>query len=331
VHDYGPGLAPSSALLDEGEVWYYFDRNLRLQFQPRGFEMYLVPYVAFGGELRHLADHAEQLYHLDTARTTYAPPGGLRMVDVVMECYPFRRADGSYDVYLACATPLSSMAHSTGWRSNRVAYVARVMAFDSTLQKAWTDSVRVRQQFGRVPRGQLAQNQWATRLPAGFYVFAVELEDSASNKRAVTTYDRWLVPVADTVELDLSPLVLAADIRQATEGACAFVRNGHEVIAMPGHVFAKDQDVCFYHEVYNLQQDSSGHCTYTIEYALYDHKGKSRRGLMLKRLESRERHTYQAGRIPHTNIGKGRYILEVKTTDLNSGTVKTALTRLRVS
>jgi len=95
-------------------------------------------------------------------------------------------------------------------------------------------------------------------------------------------------------------------------------------------MFSNDIDVCFYHEVYNLNHDSSGMCHYVIEYALYDEGRASRRTLASREVQSEERNTFQAGRIPYTEIDKGRYILEVKTTDLVSGVTKTALTKLRI-
>ncbi len=45
---------------------------------------------------------------------------------------------------------------------------------------------------------------------------------------------------------------------------------------------------------------------------------------------SGEQQTFQAGKIPHKEVGKGSYILEVNTQDFNSGAIKTALAQFRV-
>ena len=159
---------------------------------------------------------------------------------------------------------------------------------------------------------------------------AAATKATPGKKHAVGAMDRWLVPFQDSVELDLSALVVAADVRAQTEDAGPFVRNGKEIVPMPGHVFADDQDVAFYHEVYNLTPDSAGVCHYRIEYALYDSEQKERRSLVAQDLTSARRETFQAGKIAHDKIGPGRYILEAATTDLVGGQKKTALAALRI-
>jgi hypothetical protein len=154
--------------------------------------------------------------------------------------------------------------------------------------------------------------------------------DEAGKKHGVASFDRWLVPYLDSVELDLSPLVIAADVRDADANSDVFVHNGKEIIPMPGHVFKKDQDVAFYHEVYNLRPGEVGVCRYRIEYSIYNRKKDDKRTLLSKEFESTERQTFQAGRVPQRLLGKGSYILEVKTTDLHSNKTKTALAQFKV-
>jgi hypothetical protein len=123
---------------------------------------------------------------------------------------------------------------------------------------------------------------------------------------------------------------VAADVRAVAAESGPFVRNGKEIVPMPGHVFADDQDVAFYHEVYNLTPDPAGVCHYRVEYALYDSGKKERRTLASQELTSAGRETFQAGKIAHQKINPGRYILEAVTTDLVGGQKKTALAALRV-
>jgi len=328
-------LGPPDEIVDSTfdayyEKWYYFDRNLKLMFEGGDLEYDYMPFVEFTGETQTFADYAGDLRGVESTGVVYNLPPGVESVDLALDWYPFRRADGRYDVYVACAVQLGSMAHHTEWRKADVSYHARVVAFDSTLQRSWADSAEVHQTFEHVPRGALAQNQWQALLDPGFYVVTAEVDDARGTRHAVGAMDRWLVPFEDSVKLDLSALVVAADVREEGLGSGPFVRNGKEIIPMPGHVFTNDQDVAFYHEVYNLTPDSSGVCHYRVEYALYDSGKKERRTLASQELTSAERETFQAGKIGHQNIGPGRYILEAVTTDLVGGQKKTALAALRV-
>jgi GWxTD domain-containing protein len=312
------------------EKWYYFDRNLKLMFEGSDLEYDLVPFVEFTGEVQALPDFAEDRKEVQSTRAEYVLPPGQERIDLALDWYPFRRADGRYDVYVACAVPLHAIARPLAGRGGDVEYRVRVIAFDSTLQSRWNDSAAVSEHFARIPRGGMAQNEWQTLLDPGLYVVAAEVQDSRGKKHAADASDRWLVPFQDSVQLDLSALVVAADVRPATDSSGPFVRNGKEIIPMPGHVFNDDQDIAFYHEVYNLTPDSTGHCHYQIEYALYDAAHKERRTLVSQELTSTQRETFQAGKIAHDKVSPGRYILEVTTRDLVDGQNKTALAGLTV-
>jgi GWxTD domain-containing protein len=328
-------LGPPDEIVDSSfeafyEKWYYFDRNLKLMFEGTDLEYDYLPFVEFSGEVQPQADYADDLDQVESTLVVYTLPPGVESVDLALDWYPFRRADGRYDVYVACALPLRSMARQTEWRKTDVSYSARVVVFDSTLRRTWSDSAQVQKTFDRIPRGALAQNQWQAILDPGLYVLTAEVNDARGKKHAVGAMDRWLVPFGDTVKLDLSALVVAADVREEGEDSGPFVRNGKEIVPMPGHVFADDQDVAFYHEVYNLTPDSGGLCHFMIEYALYDSIKRQRRTLISQELTSAERETFQAGTIAHHNIGPGRYILEATTTDLVGGQKKTALSAFKV-
>lgn len=312
------------------EKWYYFDRNLRLMFEGSDMEFDQVPFVDFTGEAQSFPDYHEDRREFESTRAEYELPLGTERVDLALEWYPFRRVDGRYDVYVACAVPLRAIAKPRGRRGGDVNYRASVIVFDSTLQRRWSDSAEVRRSFDRLPRGALAQNEWYTLLGPGLYVIAAEVQGGGNKKHAADAFDRWLVPFEQSVELDLSALVVAADVRPATDSSGSFVRNGKEIVPMPGHVFHDDQDIAFYHEVYNLAPDSSGQCHYRIEYALYDPGRAERRTLVSQGLTSAERETFQAGKIAHDRVGPGRYILEAAILDLVSGQKKTALASLKV-
>lgn len=313
------------------EKWYYFQLNLKFMFQGGVEGQRIVPFHEFSGEVQSLPRFHDDIRRMESKGVLYVPPAGEVSLDLVLDWYPFRRSDGSYDVYIACAAPLEALA-KRNWQRNleRLDYVARIVAFDSLLGVRWLDSVRVQETRNNSGSKGLTLHQWTAVIPPGLYVLAVELDDLQSPKRGVSSFDRWLVPYDSAVELDLSPLLVAADIRAVTDSSGSFIRNGKEIVPMPAHIFKKDQVVAFYHEVYNLLPDSSGTCHYRVEYQLYSEEKEAPRALFAGEYESAERETFQAGTIPAGTIHSGSYILEAKTTDLVGQLTKTALVRLRV-
>ena len=92
----------------------------------------------------------------------------------------------------------------------------------------------------------------------------------------------------------------------------------------------REDVVAFYHEVYNLTPDSAGLCHYDVVYTIFDHKGRHPKVLINKSYTSAQKDTYQTGRISTKELGKGKYILEVKTTDRISSATRTALADLKI-
>jgi GWxTD domain-containing protein len=312
------------------EKWYYFSENLKFMFAGGAEGQRIVPFREFSGRVQSLPRYYDDRRRMESRGVVYVPPLGEVPIDLSFDLYPFRRADGLYDVYVACAVPMKAVAKRNRQRQGTLDYTARVVAFDSSLVLQWSDSAQVQDTLATVPSDAVAQNQFKAVLAPGLYVMAAELEDGNSRKRGVSSFDRWLVPYEQSVGLDLSPLVVAAAVRDATEGSGSFVRNGKEIVPMAGHVFKNHQDIAFYHEVYNLKPDSSGTCRYRVEYALYNADKSERRQLVSQELSSAQPQTYQAGTIPHGEIEKGAYILEAATTDLVGGVTKIALARLKV-
>lgn len=305
---------------DSGEVWYYpgylDGQDLNVYFAKDGFDMEMFP--------------TRNTNLLDTTHVAYELPFGVREIEMALDWFPFRRVDGDYDVYIACSTPLQELARRSDRQEGDLSYTGRVTAFDSTLQTVWADSMDVDLHLERLAPGMLAQHQWQTVLPAGFYMIAAELEDPLGNKHSAGSFNRWLVPYAHTVKLDLSPLVIAATIRPAPDDAPGFVRNGKAIVPLPSRVFRTNQDVYFYHEVYDLNPDSTGMHRYRVQYTLYDRKRNNARVLYEGEFASAESQTFQAGSIPHSKLQRLEYILEAEVLDLNAGTTRTALAEFMV-
>jgi len=313
------------------EKWYYFGLNLKFMFEGGAEGLRIIPFHEFSGGVQSLPRYYEDIKRMEAHGVLYVPPLGELHLDVALDLYPFRRSDGAYDVYVASAAPVRDLA-KRNWRRDIEGfhYVARIIAFDSALGVRWLDSTQVEETRSRAEKRGLSLHQWSTVLTPGFYVVAAEWDDAQSPRRGVASFDRWLVPYDTAVELDLSPLVIAEDVREAREGSGGFVRNGKEIIPTPSHIFEKSQKVAFYHEVYNLRPGREGQCRYRVEYSLYPEGEGERRILFAGDYESAERATFQSGTLPPGTVESGTYILEVKTTDLVASVTKIALANFKV-
>jgi len=314
----------------DGEVWFYFARNLVLQFQGYGLDYQLVPLVNAHGDYQPLFDFEERTHEVDTARLAYLPPIGHGEVSLALAWYPFRREDGQYDVYFASAFPVSAMMQSSGRDEYSLAYSGSITVRDRLLAPIWSDHVSTLKQFKGSPRGLSAQNGFSHVLPAGYYFVGGEVTSLDSAHHAAAALEGWLVPYAERVELDLSALVIAAYISDAPEGGTAFVRNGKQIIPVPEAVFGRNQPVYFYHEVYSLQPTPQGTCRYRIRYTLYERRRKRERVLTDQTFETSETRTFHSGSIPAKSLKKGDYILEAKIDDLVAVKTKVALAGFRV-
>ena len=329
-------FGPPDDLIDSSfdayyEKWYYFHLNLKFMFAGGVEGPRMVPFHEFSGQVQSLPDYYDDRRKMESEGVLYVPPLGELPLDVALEWYPFRRADGAYDVYFACAAPAKALSRRNRQRSqSSFDYVARVVAFDSALSVRWLDSVHVQETRTRTDDEGMSLHQWATVLTPGLYVVAAELDDLQSPKRGASSFDRWLVPYDSTVELDLSPLVVASEIKSAGPESGTFVRNGKEIVPLPAHMFESGQDASFYHEVYNLRRDTAGVCHYRVEYSVYAEKEKQGQSFYSGEHHSADRYSYQAGSIPAGVLPSGSYILEARTTDLVAGITKTALTSFRI-
>jgi GWxTD domain-containing protein len=311
-----------------GEVWYYFGRNLVLQFQGYGLDYQLVPLVNAQGDYQPLFDFEERIHEVDTAHLAYVPPVG--QDELSLAWYPFRREDGQYDVYFASAFPVSAMMKSDGRDEYSLSYSASITVRDRRLAPIWSDHVSTLKQFKGSARGLSAQNGFSHVLPAGYYFVGGEVTSFDSAHHAAAALEGWLVPYAEQVELDLSALVVAAYISDAPEGGTAFVRNGKQIIPVPGAVFERHQTMYFYHEVYSLTPAPGGRCRYRIRYTLYEQKRKKERILTDQTFETEERQTFHSGSIPGKSLRRGRYILEARIDDLVANRTKVALAGFKV-
>lgn len=325
------GFANLSQLKREyGETWFYFGRNLVLQFQGDDLDYKMVPRLREPNDVQARFDFVDQVYEVDTALPAYVPPLGREELSLALAWYPFRREDGRYDVYFASAFPVSAIAEQSGHRQFSLSYSASVAVRDEGMSTVWTDQVSTLEEFEGRTHGLSAQNGFSHVLAPGYYHVGGEVISRDSAHHAAAALEGWLVPYAEQVELDLSALVIAASITDAAEGGSAFVRNGKQIVPVPDGSFGTDQPLYFYHEVYSLTPAEDGSCRYRIRYTLYEKKHKRQRVLTEQTFESNETQTFHSGSIPGKTLKKGSYILEAKIDDLIAAKTKVALAGFQI-
>lgn len=321
---------PNRSKREFGEVWYYYGRNLVLQFQGEHLDYRMVPFVNSRGDYQPNFAFEEARYEVDSGRVVYVPPVGREELALVLAWYPFRREDGSYDVYFASALPISGLASSVGFRQYEYSYSATLSVYDEQLSRVWLDSASTRGNLDRQSRKHTSLSGFSHVLPPGYYLVGAEVTSTDSVRHAFSSLAGWLVPYADRVELDLSPLVVAAAIDSASSSASFFVRNDKAIWPVPGARFDEHHAVYFYHEVYNLGRTEEGSSAYRIRYTLYDRKRGTTRLLADREIQSDRRNTFHSGAIPPGALKSGRYILEARIDDNVSGESKIALASIVV-
>lgn len=112
-----------------------------------------------------------------------------------------------------------------------------------------------------------------TRAEPGQYMLSTILIDPRSGQRAMTDEEIQL-PDYTGSGLMVSDILLAASIREvprAPEGL--FVRDGLEVLPLPGPVVRREEPFFIYFEVYNLARDRIGATDYEIAYSVAETPG----------------------------------------------------------
>lgn len=315
---------------DLGEVWYYFGRNLVLQFQGDHLDYRLVPTVTSKGEYQPLFDFEEHRRKVSISPVAYLPPLGREELALSLAWYPFRREDGSYDVYFASALPIAALASSVGLRQYQYSYSAILSVYNERLDCVWLDSARTEGNLDRTSRKSTSLSGFSHVFPPGHYLVGAEVTSTDSIRHATASLSGWLVPYAEEVGLDLSPLIVAARIEDSTSDESFLVRNGKSIWPVPGAQFNSQQTVYFYHEVYNLGPDGRHRYDYRIRYTLFDKKRGTTKVLVDRTLESEISNTFHSCAIPSGTLQGGRYILEAKIDDLVTGKSKVALAALMV-
>jgi GWxTD domain-containing protein len=110
----------------------------------------------------------------------------------------------------------------------------------------------------------------ASRLeaPPGSYRLNTLLMDPVSGRRA-TVEELLELPDFSGDELMVSDILPAALIREVeADREGRFIRNGLEVLPLPGRVIQTDQPLFIYYEIYNLAKDAIGATQYDVAYSI---------------------------------------------------------------
>jgi GWxTD domain-containing protein len=110
----------------------------------------------------------------------------------------------------------------------------------------------------------------ATRMEVipGTYRLTTLLLDPVSGKRA-TAEEVFELPDYSGDELMVSGILPAASVVEVEQGRQGrFIRNGLEVLPLPGRALQLDQPLFIYYEIYNLTKDPIGATEYEISYSV---------------------------------------------------------------
>ncbi|MFC1559293.1 hypothetical protein ACFL39_01750 [Gemmatimonadota bacterium] len=126
--------------------------------------------------------------------------------------------------------------------------------------------------FAHLVRGDVTEAldnaSTAVDLDPGEYILTTLLIDPESGKRA-SARENVSLPDYSGNRLMISDILPAAEIREVEPGRTGrFIRDGLEVLPLPGRIMQTDQPLFVYFEGYNLQRDGVGSTQYRIEYTV---------------------------------------------------------------
>ena len=246
------------------ERWVYLDRGIDLAFDDpthRG------NYLATGDRSRMvveqmekvmptISEEEEKIDRIDPmdSVTTFRGPEGMTAVEYAFALLPdefgsFRSVTGSYatlDVEVGLYTEAWEPVAETGPQRRRLQTIPQVSIRGIPL---FVDATRI-------------------EVEPGTYRLTTLLLDPVSGRRA-TAEEVFELPDYSGDELMVSGVLPAASIREVGPGREGrFIRNGLEVLPLPGRALQLDQPLFIYYEIYNLTKDPIGATEYEITYSV---------------------------------------------------------------
>ena len=201
-------------------------------------------------------------------RYEYDAPG--RQIELPYLVNAFRSEDGRADLYVHYGIPISQEGADT----ETINITANVGAFlisdkrDLLVERRRTVYGLKSEQVRTFKEASLWVDTQQMEAPAGSHQVSMEFETASGSTVAVQRREVD-VPDFSTENLQLSDVMLAYGVEEAygeesAEGS-GIIRRGLSIDPAPWSVFAAEQPVYLYFEIYNLEKGSDGRTNYEME------------------------------------------------------------------
>jgi iron(II)-dependent oxidoreductase len=341
-------------------------------YVPMGAELFFVdqlhngrfdfPLITQSRDVRQMARQAE--YHparlaeemIRRAPETYYHNFGGELLTFFYDVVSYQGEGSRSEVEVAVAVPVYQLGAQVDGQGKETTLNARVAMLD----EAWREAGQTATAFGPFPRPAFFQSRDAGTTMATFQVplslfpgdgeLAVAVKDAATQKIGI-----YRQPVA--ISSYTAPTLLMSDIKQASSitptihKRGTFIRRGYEIIPNPTHIFARNQPVHIYYELYNLRMGEDGRTRFQTDITVSAREetrnlfwrivsgfgrliaGSSPDNVLTFRIEdaSDSTTTVRYTALDVSGSVPGRYTIEVRVTDLLASQTVARTTELLVT
>jgi hypothetical protein len=212
-----------------------------------------------------------------------------------------------------------------------VSFTKSITIFDNDYREVTRHSSEVNTRVG-LAINSLVVSWNKFMLNPGEYTVAVEVKDLISQRVGIYKKSILLPSYVYSAQREISPIVMATDIRKATEkDSLSMQRNGLVINCLPSRIYFPDQKIYFYYEIYDLKLDKSGKAYYIIQADLINTKTRKRTTLYKTNpVECAHSNTYEIDKIDASELKPGDYILTIKIKDVLADREKNTVAAFRV-
>jgi GWxTD domain-containing protein len=259
-------------------------------------------------------------------------PLGGEVLPLTVDVVGFPAGEDSVEVQASFGIPAAAvgirednLGYATDLRTNLV-----LVDYDIQVREAMTRQEGYRIEGGTDPTGRVFLDTFRFKTGTGSYVIYMSAEDPTTNRSGGVLASVEL-PASGTGKLMISPIMLATEIRPATQTG-KFVREGLRILPVPARRFYYGQDLYFYFQVNNLTRSEVG--DYVWDEAYYIIPQAAGEGIV--RIDPEENHTRltpSAARSMAVDLSsmaetyEGDVFLVVLLTDMVSGEQAVSATR----
>lgn len=249
-------------------------------------------------------------------------------MDYALDIIRFRNTNDDYEVSVNIGVPLEQLGRKD---TNCVSFIKSIAMFDNDYREIARHSSEMNMEVGQT-FNSLAVSWDKFILNPGEYIVAVEIKDLVSQRVGVYKKSILLPSYVYSAQREISPIVMATDIRKATEkDSLSMQRNGLVINCLPSRIYFPDQKIYFYYEIYDLKLDKSGKAYYIIQADLINTKTRKRTTLYKTNpVECVHSNTYEIDKIDASGLKPGDYILAIKIKNVLADREKNTVTAFRV-